>query len=137
MRDRLTRVAAPLTGLTTLALASPALAQDFGTSDDAGAIVCGSWICVGLSLVVGLAFTVFWVWMLVDAIQRQEHEYPNSSGNSKIMWILLIVLVNISVVFYYFMVYKKVKRGSAQPPASGGGYQPPAPPQAPPPPPSV
>lgn len=127
-------------GTTSLLWAAPALAQysyDYSTDtggEAAGLIVtilsCCIWIFV-------LVVAVFQLWMLIDAIMRQEHEFPNSSGNSKLIWILLMVFIGGASIFYYFMVFKKIKRGKGgQPPMAGptGGYQPVAtPPMAPPP----
>ncbi len=46
---------------------------------------------------------VFWIMMLVDAVQRKYKE-----ENDKIVWILIIVLVGvIGAIIYYFVVKKK------------------------------
>jgi hypothetical protein len=109
-----------------LTMATPALAQEYYVDDSIG---FGFLCCYGLAGLLGLAFFILWVWMLIDAIQRQEYEFPNSSGNSKIIWIVLLVLVQgLAALAYYFMVYRQVKRGSVPPPGGGyggGGYQPP------------
>lgn len=72
-------------------------------------------------VVLGLlaaAFPLFWIWMLVDAVLREECEYPGSGENDKIVWVLLIALVQVVAVLYFFMVYRKVRRGAAPVPAS-------------------
>src|SRR5574340_1082952 len=129
-------------GAITLLSAVPAFAQDYSYSSEgdaaAGAAACGIYACIMIPAIVLGAFNL---WMLIDAIMRQEYEFPDSSGNSKIIWILLLVFVGLlAAIFYYFMVYKKIKRGQGgQPPVSAGpgGYQPPpAPPMAPPAPPA-
>lgn len=129
------------TAAYVLTMAAPALAQDYYSSGEdaaAGAVACGIWACI---MIPAVLLGVFNIWMLIDAILRQEHEYPNSTGNSKLIWILLLVFVGfIAAVVYYFMVFKKIKRGKGgQPPMAGpaGGYQPPAPPAAPPAPPAA
>lgn len=125
----------------TLTTAAPAFAEEYyydGSGDAVGAlfgpVACGVNACLGVFVILSL---VFWIWMLIDAILRQEYEYPNSSGNSKLIWILLLVFVGfIAAIVYFFVVYKKIKRGQGgQPPMAGptGGYQPPAAPMAPPP----
>ncbi|MFA5843436.1 MAG: PLDc N-terminal domain-containing protein [Coriobacteriia bacterium] len=128
----------------TLLAASPALADTSTDAAGAGAAMF-TLVCMGLLSLLGLAYFVLWIWMLVDALSRQEWEYPGSSGNSKIIWVLLMVFLNIATVFYYFMVYRKVKRGTTPPPAPPGyaapaAYAPPAPaayaPPAPPAPPA-
>jgi hypothetical protein len=134
------RILTLLTASTSalLATATPALAQYEYTGDEglAFGIVC----CYGFVLLFGLAFLGFWIWMLIDSIQRQEYEYPNSSGNTKTIW-LVILLASwvisaywIAALAYYFMVYRKIKRGTMQPPTTGGGYAPPGGGSAPPPP---
>lgn len=65
--------------------------------------------------VVGLLFLlypVFWIWMLVDAFLRADHEYPGGGTNDKLVWVLLIALFQIVSVAYFFMVFRVVKRGS-------------------------
>lgn len=55
-------------------------------------------------------FPIFWVWMLVDSILRNDAQYPGSGANEKIVWVLLIALVQFVAVFYFFMVYRGAKR---------------------------
>lgn len=127
-------------GAINLSAAAPAFAQ---YEDDYDAIfgtgVCAIYACIGVFAILSL---VFWVWMIIDLIGRQEHEFPNSTGNSKTVWILVMVgswLLSaplLAAIAYYFMVYRKIRRGTP-PPAGPVGYQPPvAPPQAPPAPPA-
>ena len=140
--------AALMVGAITLLSAAPALAQDYSydysTGDSAAAgIVCGVYGCLGL---FGILSLVFWIWMIVDLFARQEHEFPNSTGNSRTTWMIIMFAswvfgaALIAAIVYYFMVFKKIKRGQGgQPPAAGvpGSYQPPmAPPMAPPAPPA-
>ncbi len=49
---------------------------------------------------ISIAATIFWVWMLIDAIQRK---FPNE--NDKVLWILVILLAGgIGAIIYYFVV---------------------------------
>ena len=49
--------------------------------------------------VLGLALTVFWIWMIVDCAQNET-----SRGNSKIVWLLIIILLNwVGAILYYFI----------------------------------
>ena len=51
-------------------------------------------------IIVGIASTAFWIWMLIDAAQREFKK-----DNDKVIWILVIVLVGgIGALIYYFMV---------------------------------
>ncbi len=127
-------------GMITLLTAAPAYAQYYDDAAGAGFsfLFCG---CYGIFILLGIALTVLWVWMLVDAIARQEYEYPPGAG-SKVLWIVLIIVFGwITAAIYYFMVYKKVKRGTVKPPWAqqqpGAAPQaaPPTQPAAPPPPP--
>jgi hypothetical protein len=98
--------------------------------------------CYGVFLLLLLAMFVFNIWMLIDSIQRQEYEYPNSTGSSKNLWVIILAVGlvigygGVAAIVYFFMVFKKVKRGTMAPPqaapqyaqAAPQGYVPPAPP---------
>jgi hypothetical protein len=47
-----------------------------------------------LFLVAGIAGFGFWVWTLVDVVRRRDDEFTGI-GQSKLIWILLIVLAGI------------------------------------------
>ena len=52
--------------------------------------------CFGI---VGLALMAFWIWMLIDCAK-----YEPSEGNDKVVWILIIVLLNwVGALIYYFV----------------------------------
>ena len=71
--------------------------------------------------IVSLALPIGWVWMLVDAILREDADYPGASANSRLMWVLLIALLPITAFAYFFLVYAKAKRGASGPsPATMG-----------------
>lgn len=136
--------AAAAATVSTLLTASPALAQPY---DDTFGLAFGGifLFCWGIVVLVAIALWVLNIWMLVDVIGRQEYEFPGSTGNSKNLWLILLVVGFfvgfgwIVALVYYFQVYKKVRRGSG-PPSAGQptGYNPPAPPvyQTPPAPPA-
>lgn len=73
---------------------------------------------VGALLMIGLLGPLFWAWMLIDAILREEWEYPNatSTTSNRLIWVLLIAIIQIAAVPYFFMVFNKVRRGSVQRP---------------------
>lgn len=101
---------AALLVLTLLALpAGMALAQDQPGDAAAGAgILAGGMVCLVLYLAVIVAFLVFWIMMLVDCIKREEAQFPNSTGNSKTLWLVLILLIGgIGAPAYYFMIKRK------------------------------
>ena len=57
-------------------------------------------IGLGLSL-VGLAATVFWIWMLIDCATNQRLK-----GNDKIIWILIVLFLNWLGGLIYFLVIR-------------------------------
>lgn len=63
-----------------------------------GAAWCVFSVIIGL---VALAALAFWVWMLIDAISRTPSE-----GNTKLIWILVIVLAGIIGALIYFFVQR-------------------------------
>jgi hypothetical protein len=69
------------------------------------------WFPVG---VFWLAIPILWIWMLIDALLREEREYPGATvtSNNKLLWVLLLLFVHASAIVYLFVVYAKVKRGT-------------------------
>ena len=60
-------------------------------------------VIMPLFFLVGLAFLIFWILMIVDCIKRK---FPNE--NDKILWILVIILTSwIGALIYYFVVKRK------------------------------
>jgi hypothetical protein len=52
-----------------------------------------------IAFVFGVLAFVFWVWMLIDCLKNEP-----SIGNDKIIWALVIVLLNgIGALLYYFI----------------------------------
>ncbi len=142
---RSSMLAAAATAAVTMLVASPAFAQD----EFAGLAFGGLFfLCWGVFALIGLALLVLNIWMLIDAASRQEYEFPGSTGNSKTLWLILLVvglLIGfgwIVALVYYFTIFKKVRRGSVvpaqaqqqpaqAPPAAPAPPAPPAPPAAP------
>jgi Phospholipase_D-nuclease N-terminal len=50
-------------------------------------------------LLVGIGGTVFWIWMLIDCVTKEP-----STGNDKIIWLLVIVLTHLIGALIYFFV---------------------------------
>ncbi|MDO8846884.1 MAG: hypothetical protein Q7W51_00645 [Coriobacteriia bacterium] len=63
---------------------------------------------------LSVAAPVLWLWMLIDALLREEHEYPGATptSNNRVLWVLLIAFVQLAALPYFFVVYGKVRRGS-------------------------
>ena len=84
--------------------------------DDQAAGMFAGLVGVGFLMilaVIALALIAFWVWMLVDCVQR---EFPPQDQNSKIVWILVIVLAGWLGALIYFFVVKKGKPAPAKAP---------------------
>jgi heme/copper-type cytochrome/quinol oxidase subunit 2 len=90
------------------------------TSEDAAvgaaAGLAGIWI-IFLVLVwlvvaaIGIFFFVIWIITLIDCAKRDNDEFPDATENSKLIWILVIVLAGgIGAIIYYFIVMRKMPR---------------------------
>lgn len=67
---------------------------------------------VTLWVVASVLFPLFLIWMLIDAILRDEREYPGGAQNARLLWVLLMAFVNPVAIVYFFVVFLKIKRGS-------------------------
>jgi hypothetical protein len=66
----------------------------------------------GPDFVIILLIVLMWgfpIWMVVDCIQRESNE-----GNTKLIWILVILLAPLGSVIYFFA--RKLQRPSLPPP---------------------
>jgi hypothetical protein len=46
---------------------------------------------------LGLLLFVFWIWMLIDAIQN-----PRLSGTEKVVWVLVVIFLHFLGALIYF-----------------------------------
>ena len=69
-----------------------------------GLVVCFVWIVV---LLLGVGSTALWIWMLIDCATKEEEE-----GNTKVVWILIIVFTGIIGALIYLFA-RKLPRGRA------------------------
>jgi heme/copper-type cytochrome/quinol oxidase subunit 2 len=82
----------------------------------AAAGLAGIWIffMVLIWLVVagaGIFFFVIWLIALIDCARRDSKDFPDATENSKLIWILVIVLAGgIGAIIYYFIVMRKQPR---------------------------
>ena len=56
-----------------------------------------------LLVIIPLLAGIFWVWMIVDCAQRTFKD-----KNDKIVWMLVILLINVAgALIYYFIIKRK------------------------------
>ncbi len=68
----------------------------FGWMMGAGLIFAGFWLLV----IVGLF--IFWLWMIIDLLQRKMDD--------KLIWIIVLVFLQfLGAILYYLLVYSKHK----------------------------
>jgi hypothetical protein len=60
----------------------------------------GSLFAMSLGLLVLLGFA-FWLWMLIDCATKESDQ-----GNTKIVWIIIIVFTNFVGALIYFFVQR-------------------------------
>ena len=70
------------------------------TQNDPGtALVAGFFAIWGIVLIIGLAFTIFWIVEIID-VARREFTDPNA----KIMWLLIVIFLHgIGALIYFFV----------------------------------
>ncbi len=60
-----------------------------------------------LSVILGAALVVLWLWMLIDCLKRPDDKFAYGGNNAKIVWILVIILTGlIGALIYYFLIKK-------------------------------
>ncbi len=71
------------------------------------------WVFTIAMIVLLLAGMVFWIFMLIDCIQREEKDFPPTFDNPKNTWTLILGLSFplglywIAAIMYYYLVKQK------------------------------
>jgi hypothetical protein len=105
-------------GTSLLAAPGVAHAQSSDAGDALAGILGGGFACCcwGGAALFGIAVFVFWVWMLIDAIQRDPTRFPGADPNTKVIWIVALLagwLLSsgwIVAIVYYFLVYRAMPK---------------------------
>ena len=65
----------------------------------------GGLFCFPVCGAVGLLFSVFWIWMLVDCLVNES-----SQGNEKVIWAIVIVLTHFVGAALYFLIRRPTRK---------------------------
>ncbi|HEX9805005.1 MAG TPA: PLDc N-terminal domain-containing protein [Candidatus Dojkabacteria bacterium] len=69
-------------------------------------IWCLFYLCCFLFFIVSF---VFWVWMLIVLIQKEDRTFETDDG--KLLWVLILLLGGVvGAILFYFMEYKKKRQ---------------------------
>lgn len=117
-RTRASLAAVPLflLMLDTRVLAQPAVTPPDSVNGSADAALYGWLICLGITLLIGLAGFIFWLVMLIDCFKRETDEFPKATENTKTIWIIVLLvswLVGLfwfAAILYFFMVRRALPR---------------------------
>lgn len=73
---------------------------------------------IGISEIILILFVpvfvfviVFWLWMLIDCLKRQDDMFKFGGNNAKLIWILVIIFTGlIGAIIYYFLIKRTDSR---------------------------
>jgi len=61
----------------------------------------------GFFLLVGVACTVFWIWMLVDCL---KHEPTDKGDNVMLIWVLLLIFTHVIGALLYYLIRRPERK---------------------------
>ena len=67
--------------------------------------IAGTVLIVLVMMIVPLLASIFWIWMLIDCMQR-----PFKDKTDKVVWILVLIFTHIIGALIYFFVIKRKSR---------------------------
>ncbi len=76
-------------------------------------------VWIVLAAVVSLALPVAYLWMLVDAIVRDVSNYPSRDTAEKVVWIVVMLVLQPAALIYFFLVWLPKRREQRSPGAAG------------------
>jgi len=78
----------------------------------AGLLVLVPIIVLGIMMTVAALLMAFWIWMIVDCAKHES-----SSGNDKVVWMLIIIFTHwIGALIYFFVRRLQRKKLGGRPP---------------------
>ena len=73
---------------------------------DFGPLTFFFWPFFLVMFLAGIALFLFWIWMIVDVATRKF-----KSDTDKVVWILIVLLLNIlGALIYFFVIYLQKRR---------------------------
>ncbi|MCG9478648.1 MAG: PLDc N-terminal domain-containing protein [Actinomycetia bacterium] len=59
--------------------------------------------------IISLGLFVLWIITLVDCVKRDDEDFAVGGSNAKLIWILLLVLINniVPIIYYFLIMHKK------------------------------
>jgi len=62
----------------------------------------------GALFIVAVVAVVFWLWMLIDCLQRPDKSFPVKGTSEKLVWVVVLLVASIlGAVLYYLLVKSK------------------------------
>jgi len=73
---------------------------------------------IGVSEIIFILFVpvvvfviIFWLWMLIDCLKRQDDMFKFGGNNAKLIWILVIIFTGlVGAAIYYFLIKRTDSR---------------------------
>jgi hypothetical protein len=53
---------------------------------------------------------IFWLWMLIDCLKRDDDNFAIGGKNAKIIWILVMIFTHFIGALLYFFLVKENKK---------------------------
>ena len=64
----------------------------------------------GAFVLVAALVIIFWLWMFIDCVQRQDNKFPAKGKNDKVVWaVTLLWLTILGALLYYVLVKSRTK----------------------------
>ncbi|HLB70673.1 MAG TPA: PLDc N-terminal domain-containing protein [Candidatus Methanoperedens sp.] len=61
-------------------------------------------------LVPAAIMLIFWIWMLIDCLKRDDDYFAIGGKYAKLIWVVVIIFAHIIGAFLYFFLIKERSR---------------------------
>lgn len=72
----------------------------------------GSWgwpAAVGGFAIIWVLAVLFWIWMIIDCLQRPDKNFPAKGTYDKLVWIIVLLFANILGAVLYYLMVKRIE----------------------------